>query len=68
LVCTALFLNNNQIRSIKGLNDVLQFVMFSPQKLEWLDLSYNYLQNIDKELLNGLRDIYVNNPMGRVRK
>ena len=23
LVCTALFLNNNQIRSIKGLNDVL---------------------------------------------
>jgi hypothetical protein len=24
--------------------------------------------SIDKELLNGLRDIYVNNPMGRVRK
>jgi Leucine-rich repeat (LRR) protein len=61
LVCTALFLNNNQIRSIKGLNDVLQFVMFSPQKLEWLDLSYNYLQNIDKELLNfpNLKTVYL---------
>jgi Leucine-rich repeat (LRR) protein len=61
LVCTALFLNNNQIRSIKGLNDVLQFVMFNPSKLEWLDLSYNYLQNIDKELLNfpNLKTLYL---------
>ena len=51
LVCTSLFLNNNEIRSIKGLNDTLKFVIWQPQNLEWLDLSYNYLQNIEKEIL-----------------
>ena len=30
LVCKALFLNNNQIRSIKGLENILTFVMFNP--------------------------------------
>ena len=30
LVCTALFLNNNEIRSIKGLSDILTTVMFNP--------------------------------------
>jgi len=51
-VCTSLFLNNNEIRTIKGLRDILNYVVWRPENLEWIDLSYNYLQNIDKELLN----------------
>ena len=43
LVCTSLFLNNNEIRTIKGLRDILNYVVWQPEQLEWLDLSYNYL-------------------------
>jgi Leucine-rich repeat (LRR) protein len=36
-------------------------VMYRPANLEWLDLSYNYLQNIDIELLEfpNLKTIYL---------
>jgi Leucine-rich repeat (LRR) protein len=47
-----MFLNNNEIRTIKGLRDMLNYVMFYPENLEWLDLSYNYLSTIEKEILN----------------
>jgi hypothetical protein len=43
VVCTALFLNNNEIRTLKYLPDTLRYVMYRPENLEWLDLSYNYL-------------------------
>ncbi len=46
-----MFLNNNEIRTLKNLPDTLQYVMWRPENLEWLDLSYNYLATIDKELL-----------------
>jgi Leucine-rich repeat (LRR) protein len=61
LVCTALFLNNNEIRTLKALPDTLQYVMYRPENLEWLDLSYNYLQTIDKELLDfpNLKTLYL---------
>lgn len=60
-VCTSLFLNNNEIRTIKGLRDILNYVVWQPQNLEWIDLSYNYLQNIDKELLSfpNLKTLYM---------
>jgi Leucine-rich repeat (LRR) protein len=49
----ALMLNNNEIREISGLYDVLKdFVLYDITKLEWLNLSYNYLVNIDKEILS----------------
>ena len=51
VVCTSLFLNNNEIRSIGGLRNILDFVMYNPSKLEWLDLSYNYLEKIEDEVL-----------------
>ena len=51
-VTTALFLQNNQFRSIEGLRTTLDDVMWHPNKLQWLDLSYNYLENIEPELLN----------------
>jgi hypothetical protein len=42
-VCTALFLNNNEIRTIQGLRNILINVVFQPDNLKWVDLSYNYL-------------------------
>ena len=52
IYCTSLFLNNNEIRSVVGLRSILDFVMWNPQRLEWLDLSYNYLERIEPEILN----------------
>ena len=52
VVCTSLFLNNNELRNVVGLRSVLDSVMFHPSKLQWLDLSYNYLETIDEEILN----------------
>ena len=56
-VTTTLFMQNNQIRSLagdspqNGLYSVLQDVMWTSQNLLWLDLSYNYLVNIEEEIL-----------------
>tara|TARA_B110000503_G_C7030962_1_gene363958 strand:- start:173 stop:817 length:645 start_codon:yes stop_codon:yes gene_type:complete len=57
-VTTTLFLQNNQIRSLVGdmkaescLSAVLQDVMWTTNNLVWLDLSYNYLVNIEDEIL-----------------
>ena len=47
----ALFLQNNEIRTIAGLPTVLIDVMFNSQNLIWLDLSYNYLETIEADLL-----------------
>lgn len=50
---TALFLQQNQLRTITGLNSVLRDVMItSPDRLLWLDLSYNYLEKIEDEIVN----------------
>ena len=46
--CTSLFLNNNEIRTVVNLRSTLDFVMLcNPSNLEWLDLSYNYLDKIE---------------------
>lgn len=42
-VCNSLFLNNNEIRTIKGIRDIMNYVVWQPDNLEWIDLSYNYL-------------------------
>lgn len=52
VVCTALFLNNNELRTVENLRPTLDIVMWYPQNLEWLDLSYNYLEKIEPEILN----------------
>jgi Leucine-rich repeat (LRR) protein len=49
--CTSIFLNNNELRTTKGLRSILDSVMWNPERLEWLDLSYNYLERIEPELL-----------------
>ncbi len=61
VVCTSIFLNNNEIRSIVGLRSVLDYVMWEPSRLEWLDLSYNYLEKIEPEILQftNLKTLYL---------
>ena len=48
-----MFINNNQIREIKGLYETLKFVLpqENPHNIIWLNLSYNYLTKIEDELL-----------------
>ena len=46
-----LFLNNNEIRSIDSLLPTLNSVMREPERLKWLDLSFNYLEHIEPEIL-----------------
>jgi Leucine-rich repeat (LRR) protein len=59
--CTSIFLNNNEIRTIIGLRNVLESVMWEPFRLEWLDLSYNFLVKIEPELLEfpNLKTLYL---------
>jgi len=47
----ALFLQNNEIRTIATLPSVLEDVMYNSQNLIWIDLSYNYLETIEADLL-----------------
>lgn len=47
-----LFLQNNELRSIKGMYMILQDVMWNHTNLIWIDLSYNYLESLEDEILN----------------
>ena len=70
----ALFLQNNQIRSIQGLRSTLDDVMWHPDGLLWIDLSNCYLENIEDEFLNfpQLKTLYLHgnyfNNLEQVRK
>lgn len=48
----ALFLQNNEIRSIDKLYTILSDVMYNHTNMLWLDLSYNYLTEIESEIQN----------------
>ena len=56
-----MFLQNNEIRTLVGLSDVLESVMWNHQNLIWLDLSYNYLDKIEDDLLQfpNLKTLYL---------
>jgi Leucine-rich repeat (LRR) protein len=59
---TAVLLNNNEIRELGGLYDTLStYVLYEPHKLQWLNLSFNYLTKIDAEILNfpGLKSLHL---------
>jgi len=48
----SLLLNNNNLRDLSGFYTTLnEAVLFEPDRLEWLNLSYNYLVKIDPECL-----------------
>ena len=61
VICTSIFLNNNELRTVVGLRTTLDFVMWNPANLEWLDLSYNYLEKIEPEILQfpNLKALYL---------
>jgi len=46
-----LYLQNNKLRSLEGLPEIMEDVMWNSTKLIWIDLSYNELVNIDSCLL-----------------
>ena len=46
-----LFLQNNELRTLKDMANVLEVVMWNSRNLLWLDLSYNFLTTIEEELL-----------------
>ena len=46
-----LFLQNNELRTLIGMAEVLEVVMWNSRNLLWLDLSYNFLTTIEEELL-----------------
>jgi hypothetical protein len=49
----AVLLNNNEIRDLRGIYDTLKdWVLFDIEKLQWLNLSYNYLVKIDEDICN----------------
>ena len=51
-VMTSVKLNNNILEQLNGLANVLETAMSSPlQNLQWLDISFNSLTNVDPELL-----------------
>ena len=58
---TALFLQNNEFRTLFELPKVLEDVMYHPENLQWLDISYNYLETIDADLLEftQLKTLYI---------
>ena len=48
----AILLNNNYLRDLKDLHVTLvRDVLEAPDRLQWINLSYNYLDKIDEELL-----------------
>lgn len=58
----ALFLQQNQFRTIVGLSTVLKDVMWGSERLQWIDLSYNYLEKIEDELVTNfpcLKTLYL---------
>ena len=49
----AVLLNNKAIRDLRGIYDTLKdWVLFDIEKLQWLNLSYNYLVKIDEDICN----------------
>jgi Leucine-rich repeat (LRR) protein len=50
-------LQKNQFRTITGLYKVLDDVMFNAGNLLWLDLSYNYLERIEDEIVNNFKQL-----------
>ena len=48
---TTLFLNKNEFRTLAGLGTVLSDVMWGHKNLQWIDLSYNFLESIEEEII-----------------
>uniref|UniRef100_A0A3B1K9A5 Leucine-rich repeat-containing protein 51 n=1 Tax=Astyanax mexicanus TaxID=7994 RepID=A0A3B1K9A5_ASTMX len=58
---SSLRLNNNMIVNLQGLTDTLSTLLSKPQRLAWLDLSFNFITHIHPVLteLSELRVLYL---------
>jgi len=52
LICVSLILSYNEFRSLDGMYDIINKVMFNCKRLSWIDLSHNYLVALTKEFQN----------------
>ncbi|XP_014272326.1 leucine-rich repeat-containing protein 51 [Halyomorpha halys] len=59
--CVSLRLNNNYIENISGIHSICLEILEAPEKLTWLDLSFNRLTSIPAEIttLSSLKIIYL---------
>ncbi|KAK7866919.1 hypothetical protein R5R35_001659 [Gryllus longicercus] len=59
--CVALRLNNNQLASVRGLHHAVFQVLEQPERLTWLDLSFNMLSTVSSELasFSNLKILYL---------
>ncbi|CAH1110153.1 unnamed protein product [Psylliodes chrysocephalus] len=46
----SVWLNNNKLKTFKNIDQLLDTVLEHPEKLEWLDLSFNQIINIDESI------------------
>ncbi|KAL1138040.1 hypothetical protein AAG570_009735 [Ranatra chinensis] len=60
-ICTSVRLNNNLFQSVIGIHDVIHELIEQPDKLTWLDLSFNRLSSLANELtsLPNLKILYL---------
>ena len=63
LVCSTLILSYNQIRSLEGQNfyQVVKSVMINCKNLAWIDLSHNYLTDLNYDFSDyqNLKSLYL---------
>ena len=51
-VVNTVLLNNNEIRDLNKFYETLStYVLYEPDRLQWLNLSYNFLVKIDDDIL-----------------
>jgi hypothetical protein len=51
-ITSAIRLNNNLLENLDGFVEVIEKIMDTPQRLSWVDLSFNNLTTIDQALLH----------------
>ncbi|XP_025834262.1 leucine-rich repeat-containing protein 51-like isoform X2 [Agrilus planipennis] len=47
----SIWLNNNKLTNIKNMDTLVQELLEQPEKLGWIDFSFNYITNIDDSIL-----------------
>ncbi|KAK9745171.1 Male sterility protein [Popillia japonica] len=61
----AVWINNNKLTNVANLDVFLNSILEYPEKLGWLDLSFNYITHLDPILLKytALKIIYLHGPI-----
>jgi hypothetical protein len=54
-------LGYNKIRELTGLYNILDGIMENPRQLQWIDISHNYLTNLDYDFADfpHLKTVYL---------